>query len=168
MITDLALSRYPVLRFLTRSLMVGTMSTVGLLLGVVPGLPSSTGLSSTGLSFGSVAFAQDAAQFSDQDLENYVQAAETIERRRRNVLEEIKGITGNVPSIRCDSPNTLNELTSEARTVAVNYCNWAIGIVEENNLGIEEFNAIMTASQSNADLAQRIRCIQQPSDACTQ
>lgn len=143
--------------------MVGTMSTVGLLLGVVPSLSTSAGLS-----FRSIAYAQEAAQFSDQDLENYVQAAETIERRRRNILEEIKGITGNVPSIRCDSPSTLNELPAEARTVAVNYCNWAIGIVEENNLDIEEFNAIMAASQSNADLAQRIRCIQQPSEACPQ
>lgn len=151
------------MRFLTRSLLVGAISSVGLLLGAVPLLSSSAGLSAS-----YSAAAQDATQFSDQDLENYVSAAETIERRRRNVLAEIKGITGNVPAIRCDRPNTLSELPSEARTVAVDYCNWAIGIVEQNNLGIEEFNAIMTASQSDADIARRIRCIQQPSDSCTQ
>jgi len=163
MITALGLFHCPVKRFLTRSLVIGAVSTVGLLLGVVPTLNSSTGMG-----FGYTAYAQDDSQFSDQDLENYVRAAETIELRRRNVLEEIKGITGNVPSIRCDRPNTLSELPSDARSMAVDYCNWAIGVVEQNNLGIEEFNAIMTASQSNEDIARRIRCIQQPSDSCTQ
>lgn len=163
MITALALFHYPVKRFLTRSLVIGAVSTVGLLLGVVPTLNSSTGMG-----FGQAAYAQDSSQFSDQELENYVRAAETIELRRRNVLEEIKGITGNVPSIRCDRPNTLSELPSDARSMAVNYCNWAIGVVEQNDLGIEEFNAIMAASQANEDIARRIRCIQQPSESCTQ
>lgn len=163
MIIDLTVSRYSIKRFLARSLVFSGMFTAGLLLGVVPSLSRATGLS-----FDQAAYAQDAAQFTDQDLENYVRAAEAIERRRRNVLEEIKSITGNVPSMRCDRPNTLNELPSEARTVAVDYCNWAIGIVEENDLDINEFNAIMAASQSNEDIARRIRCIQQPSDACTQ
>lgn len=163
MITAFALSHCPIKRFLTRSLVVGTLSTAGVLFGIVPTLSGSAGLS-----LGHAAYAQADSQFSEQDLENYVRAAETIERRRRNVLEEIKGITGNVPSIRCDRPNSLNELPSDARSVAVDYCNWAIGVVEENDLGIEEFNAIMAASQSNEDLARRIRCIQQPSDSCTQ
>jgi hypothetical protein len=163
MITDLALFRSPVIHFLTRSLTVGALSTAGLLLGVVPILSHGAGF---GVSYW--VYAQDAPQFSEQDLENYVRAAEAIERRRQNVLAEIKGMTGSIPSIRCDRPNTLTDLPNDARTVAVDYCNWAIGIVEENNLGIDEFNAIMTASQSDEDVARRIRCIQQPSEACTQ
>jgi hypothetical protein len=144
--------------------MVGAFSVAGLLLGVVPTL----NLTETELSFSQAAYAQNGSAFSDQDLENYVRAAEQLEIRRRSVVEEIKGIVGYVPAIRCDVPSSLDELPDGARETAVRYCNWAIGIVEENDLRIEQFNSIMAASQSNSDLARRIRCIQQPSDACAQ
>jgi hypothetical protein len=160
----LALSRCPFKPIVVRSLMMGVLSTAGVLLGVVPTLDTST----AELTFGYAAYAQNGSQFSDQDLENYVRAAEQLEIRRRRVVEEIKGMVGYVPAIRCDVPSSLDELPSGAREQAVSYCNWAIGIVEENDLGIEQFNAIMAASQSDSALAQRIRCIQQPSDSCDQ
>jgi hypothetical protein len=160
----LAFSRCSFKPIVVRSLMVGALSTAGVLLGIVPTLDTAT----VEVTFEQAAYAQNGPQFSDRDLENYVRAAEQLEIRRQRVVEEIKGIVGYVPAIRCDVPSSLDELPSGARERAVSYCNWAIGIVEENDLRIDQFNAIMSASQSNSDLAQRIRCIQQPSDACGQ
>lgn len=138
--------------------MIGALSLAGVLLGAVPELYSPN----APIAFSNAAYAQN---FSDQDLQNYVRAAVPIEIRRQQVVAEIKDMIGYVPSIRCDQPSSLSSLPDSARQKAVDYCNWAIGIVESNNLGIQQFNSIMAAQQGDPQLENRIRCIQQPS-AC--
>jgi hypothetical protein len=154
--------RLNVERLLSQFLIVSTLSTASLLFGWVPCLHGS----SAALSFSNAAYAQD---FTDEQLQDYVRAAVVIERRRQEVYNYIKGKIGSVPEIACHRPNSLSSLpaTDDVRQRAVDYCNWAITVVENNNLTIGQFNAITAAQQSDPAVSSRIRCIQQP-DSCPQ
>lgn len=140
-------------RLLTQSFAIGILSTAGLLLGVVPGVQSSSGIE---LSFNSVAHAQAV---TDQEIMDYARSVLAIEPLRQSAYNQIKQITGtaNVPSIACHRPSSLNDLPGNIRQIAIDYCNQAISIVEDNNLTISRFNAITVAHQADSSLSDRIQ-----------
>jgi hypothetical protein len=138
-----------------KPLLVGILSIMGLLSGVVPTLHSPLSGSSL-LSFSHAALAQS---ISDEDVENYARSLLAIEPIRQSAFAEIQRILGNseVPAIACHRPNSLNNLNADIRQVAISYCNRAIQIVERNNLTISRFNAITTRLQNDPNLMPRIQ-----------
>jgi Domain of unknown function (DUF4168) len=137
---------------LLQALAVGTLSTVGLLLGVVPSLHPS----SFDLTFDSKVYAQSV---SDQEVQSYAQSVLAIEPIRLMAYDKIKQMTGSddVPVVACHRPSSLSDLPENIRDVAIDYCNQAIAIVERNNLTITRFNQITVAHQSDRDLSNRIQ-----------
>lgn len=85
-----------------------------------------------------------AQTLSSAELENYASAVLVIEPLRQAAYEEIRSILGSnsVPSIACHRPETIDRLDSNIRSIARNYCDRAIRVVQQNDLSIERFNAI--------------------------
>lgn len=138
-------------RFLLQTLVVSSLSTVGLLLGVVPSLQPVAGLS-----FGTAAYAQSV---SDQEIQDYAKSVLSIEPLRQAAYNQIKQITGSddLPAVACHRPSSLSNLPDNIRDIAVDYCNQAIAIVERNELTITRFNEITIAHQSDRSLSNRIQ-----------
>lgn len=139
-------------QLLLHALVVGSLSTVGLLLGVVPILHPI----SFDVTFDSTAYAQAV---SNQEVQSYARSVLAIEPIRLTAYNKIKQMTGsdNVPVVACHRPSSLSELPETIRDVAIDYCNQAISIVERNNLTITRFNQITVAHQSDRDLSDRIQ-----------
>lgn len=135
-------------KLLDRSLMVGVGAAASLCLGLVPSFHSA------GVSFSGAAYAQS---ISNSDVQNYARSVLAIEPLRQSAYEEIKGIGGSVPRIECHRPSSLNDLPSNVRQIAVNYCNQAISIVEGNGLTITRFNEIRVAQDADSSLLNRIQ-----------
>lgn len=170
MVTTLQLPHFQIKRLLTRSLVISVLSMAGVVVGLVPAIEHSAEHSTGGftsgftgeltggltITFGSSAYAQT---ITDEEIANYAQSVLEIEPLRQSAYEQIKQITGsaNVPPIACHRPNSLNELPSNIRQIAINYCNQAIEIVEQHDLTISRFNAITVAHQDDPDLSDRIR-----------
>lgn len=135
----------------TRSLIVGTFATVGLLFGLVPDLSGR----SNSFVFSSAAYAQNV---SETEVTNYAQAVLSMEPARQTAFNQIKKMIGaaDVPSIVCHKPESLNALPSKAQEIAVNYCNQSKDIVESNGLTITRFNTITVNMQNNPNLKTRI------------
>jgi hypothetical protein len=155
-------------RFMSRSLWVGSLATIGLLCGWVPSLqhPASSSLPGTlnglsdslsfNLSFDSTAYAQ--AAITDSEIQSYARSVLQIEPIRQAAYDGIKRASGaEVPPILCHRPSSLNSLDPNIRSIAIDYCNQAIAIVESNNLTITRFNEITVAHKSDAGLAGRIQ-----------
>ncbi|MDM9381186.1 DUF4168 domain-containing protein [Chlorogloeopsis sp. ULAP01] len=92
------------------------------------------------------------------EIMGYSRALIKIESARQQAFENIKKIIGNreVPKMACNDPNSLNNIPSEARDIAVNYCNRSQEIVKENGLTPEQFNKITVELQNNEDLKRQI------------
>ncbi|GET37554.1 DUF4168 domain-containing protein [Microseira wollei] len=137
-------------RILSQSLIVGVLSTWGLLSGVTVELS----LGSPSFAFRSSALAQ-----SDDEINRYAQAAREIESSRQSAYNEIKGIIGGeVPSFACDQrPGSLEALPPRARDIAARYCDEAENIVKKNNFTNESFNAITRMRQSDQALERRVQ-----------
>jgi Domain of unknown function (DUF4168) len=149
------MSHFKFKSLLARSLMVGVGAAASLCLGLVPSFQSSSGVSfASGLSFDSAAYAQ---AISDSDVQSYARSVLAIEPLRQSAYEEIKGISGSVPSIECHRPSSLNDLPGNVRQIAANYCNQAISIVEGNGLTISRFNEIRVAQDADTSLLNRIQ-----------
>ncbi len=135
---------------LSRALIVGALTTVGLLCGLAPDLSGRAGT----LVFSSAAYAQI---ISDEEVKNYAQAGLEIEQVRQKAHDEIKNIIGTEPpAIDCHNPASLNELTGNARNIATDYCKHSEEIVKSKNLTIARFNAITVNQQSDPSLKKRI------------
>jgi Domain of unknown function (DUF4168) len=143
------MSHFKFKSLLARSLMVGVGAAASLCLGLVPSFQSSSGVS-----FSSAAYAQS---ISDSDVQSYARSVLAIEPLRQSAYEEIKGISGSVPSIECHRPSSLNDLPGNVRQIAANYCNQAISIVEGNGLTISRFNEIRVAQDADSSLLNRIQ-----------
>lgn len=139
-------------RLLLQALIAGTVSTVGVLLGVIPSIPSGSFYPD----FAAKAYAQDV---SEQEVQSYARSVLAIEPIRQAAYNKIKQMTGSdkVPVVACHRPSSLSELPENIRGVAIEYCNQAIAIVERNNLTITRFNQITVAHQSDTGLADRIQ-----------
>lgn len=138
-------------RILCQSLIVGVLSTWGLLSGVTPEFSFRT----PGLVFGDSALAQ-----TDDEINRYVQAAKEIESSRQRAYNQIKGIIGGeVPSFACNQrPGSLNALPAgEARNIAARFCDEAENIVKKYNFTTESFNAITRRRQSDPAIDRRVQ-----------
>lgn len=144
-------------QWVSQSLKITLISTIGILLGCVPSLQPRA----ASVVFSNAAYAQDQSpgQITNEEVQNYARSVLAIEPLRQTAYNEIKRISGSaqVPPIACDQPNSLNNLGRDIRAIAVNYCNSAISIVEDNDLTIRQFNIITTNVQSNPELASRIQ-----------
>ncbi|WP_416674312.1 DUF4168 domain-containing protein [Egbenema bharatensis] len=141
---------------LTRSLLVGGLATAGLLMSLVPTVNVSAEMGVPQLSFSRAAYAQAV---TDEEVTNYARSVLEMEPIRRSAFERIRQITGssNIPEIKCDQPRRLNDLPSDIRQIAINYCDQARNIAQRNNLTIRRFNAITIAHQEDPDLSNRIQ-----------
>ncbi|WP_016870111.1 DUF4168 domain-containing protein [Fischerella muscicola] len=97
-------------------------------------------------------------QLNNTDIVNYSRVLLRIEPERQQAFDKIKKIIGDreIPKIVCNEPNSFKSLPSEARDVAVNYCNRSQQIVESNGLSIDQFNNITLQLQNNEDLKRQI------------
>lgn len=138
-------------RILSQSLIVGVLSTWGLVSGVT-----------VELSLGSPSFAFRASALAqtEDEINRYVQAAREIESSRQRAYNEIKGIIGGeVPSFACNQrPGSLEALPAgRAREIAARYCDDAENSVKKYNFTNESFNAITRRRQSDPALERRVQ-----------
>lgn len=137
-------------RTFTRSLIVGTLTAMGILLGVAPDFSGQF----PRLTFNSSAFAQD---ISSTQARNYARALLAMEPLRQSAYAEIKKIVGNVPPISCSQSGSLSSLPRNAREIAVNYCNRSKEIVESNSLSVSQFNLISVTVKKDPGLRTQIQ-----------
>ncbi len=145
-------SRFSLNRTLSRSALVGTIASIGLIFGIVPGLSEH----SHSLVFGSAAHAEDV---TDTEVTEYARSVLQIEPYRQDAYAKIKKIigSGNVPKIACSQPDSLSTLPDDAQAAAVAYCEQSNSIVQKNGLTISRFNAITIKVQSDPDLKNRVQ-----------
>lgn len=136
----------------SRLVQVGLLAIASLLLGWAPGLGQDGALS-----LGSQAMAQAKKPVSAEQIAKFVRSAMAMEPKRKQALQEIQAIMGQVPTIRCDNRDSFNELDPAVRGVAINYCNESKRIVESNELSVERFNEILLEQRSNKALRERIQ-----------
>ena len=141
-------------RLLSQSLIVGVLTTVGLLSGLSPGLSGRSGV----LVFSSTAYAQTAV--SNEEVTNYSRAVLLIEPARQTALDEVKEMVHSdaFSRVRCDKQDTISALPDNAQRVVVKYCTTSNSIIKSNGLDSHRFNEITTIyqSQSDPDLNRRI------------
>lgn len=138
-------------RMLSQSLVVSAFATISLLSGITPDLSGRSSI----LVFSSAAYAQAV---SDPEVTNYARAVLVMEPVRQTAFNKIKKMigSGDVPPIVCHKRESLKALPSNARDIAVNYCNRSKDIVEGNGLSIARFNAITVNLQNDPKLKTRI------------
>ncbi|MEH2212623.1 DUF4168 domain-containing protein [Nostoc sp.] len=132
-------------RTLSRSLFFGAIATVSVI--------------SNAFSLSSKAEAQTPAPIvNNTEINSYAQAVLAMEPARQNAFEEIKKLIGNgeIPQIVCNDSNSINGLPKKAQDIAVNYCNHAQKIVEDNGLKFEQFNKITIELQNNTILKKQV------------
>ncbi|MBN4000458.1 DUF4168 domain-containing protein [Nostoc sp. LPT] len=132
-------------RTLSQSLFFGAIATVGVIFNA--------------FSFSSKADAQTPAPIvNNTEIDSYAQAVLAMEPARQNAFEEIKKLIGNgeIPNIVCNDSNSINGLPKKAQDIAVNYCNHAQKIVEDNGLKFEQFNKITIELQNNTILKRQV------------
>lgn len=139
-------------RWLLQAVTVTTLTTAGLLFGMVPQFKPGAFV----FNFDQAAYAQTV---SEQEVQSYARSVLAIEPIRMSAYNKIKQITGSdeVPPVACHRPSSLSNLPENIRDIAVDYCNQAIAIVESNDLTITRFNQITIAHQSDSDLSDRIQ-----------
>ncbi|HEY9726576.1 MAG TPA: DUF4168 domain-containing protein [Chroococcales cyanobacterium] len=142
-------------RILSKSLLVGTLSIVGLLSGLTPGLSGTSHTSGT-LVFSTSASAQSIV--SKEEVENYARAVLAIEQIRQSAYGEIKKIVGDVPEIVCNNPASIRTLPGGVQGIARAYCQQSSAIVGNYfPRGNARFNEITSLMQNNSALRQRIQ-----------
>ncbi|MBN3943033.1 DUF4168 domain-containing protein [Nostoc sp. NMS9] len=132
-------------RTLSQSLFFGAIATVSVI--------------SNAFSLSSKADAQTPPPIvNNTEINSYAQAVLAMEPARQNAFEEIKKLIGNgeIPNIVCNDSNSINGLPKKAQDIAVNYCNHAQKIVEDNGLKFEQFNKITIELQNNTILKTQV------------
>ncbi len=146
-------SRVWLTRVLSQSLMVGVISSAGLLVGLTPKLSEYL----PNFLFSASAYAQAV---SDTDVANYARSVLAIEPIRQSAYEDIKRqLAPNqaIPQIVCNQPDSLAQLPGNVRTIVVNFCQQSKDIVEGNGLTIARFNEITVTQQNDPNVQRRIQ-----------
>jgi hypothetical protein len=144
-------SRFDMSRILTRLLMTGVLSTLGILWGFVPEFSWDY----TQLTFNSSAYTQD---FTDTQIDRYARAVLQMESYRQQAYRDITQIMGRTPpEIACNQRDSLRSLPPAAQRIAVDYCNISKKIVESSGLTTAQFNAITLRVHSDENLRRRIQ-----------
>lgn len=139
-------------RMLRQSLLATIISAAALASGWVPGLYGN----SPSLVFGSSAQAQE---ISREEITSYARAVLAMEPRREKAYREIKGMApgGAVPRVLCNEAQGINRLSGNIRGVAVNYCDQAKKIIENNGLTVSRFNQLTLLQQANPAVKAQIQ-----------
>jgi hypothetical protein len=126
------------------------LSTSAIVLGIVPEIQRQT------ITLNNSAVAQSV---SDEDLKKYAQAAIEIENLRVTTLSNIESIVGkSKPSqLNCYQEGTFNQLPSNARNIAENYCQQSEAIVRKHGLSNTQFNQIHQQVRNNPTLKQKVQ-----------
>lgn len=113
------------------------------------------------------ASAQAQTQVTDAEVMNYASSVLEMEGPRVQALNQIRDLLEQVNydisqvDMNCRDLSSFNrvprQVRSAAREIAVNYCNQARAIAEDNGLPSRRFNLITEAHQSDPNLAERIR-----------
>lgn len=95
---------------------------------------------------------------SEAEMTSYAKAMLAMEVPRQQAFDEIKKIVGGneVPKIVCNDSNSMNNLPGKARNLAVNYCNQAKKIVEDNGLTTDRFNRMTVEVQNSENLKNQM------------
>jgi Domain of unknown function (DUF4168) len=95
---------------------------------------------------------------SKAEMTNYAKAMLAMEAPRQQAFDEIKKLVGGneIPQIVCSDPKSLNGLPGKAKNIAVNYCDQAKKIVEENGLTTESFNRMTVEVQNSENLKNQM------------
>ncbi len=103
--------------------------------------------------------AAQADDFSDSDLRSYAAALVKIEPIRQSSLAQVSQANGGgkLPNLVCNQPDTMNGLSSEAKTLFINYCNQCERIAASEGLSIEKFNQITQAVRSSPQIQEKVR-----------
>ena len=138
---------------MTRVLIAGALTAVGIFTSVVPGL--SWQFPRSLFSFSVHAYAQE---FNAQQITNYARALLQIESHRRQAYQNIQNIIGKQPpNIICNRRSTIRNLPRNAQDIAINYCKISKKIVEESGLSVSVFNSITQKVRSDNNLRRRIQ-----------
>ncbi|MGK7921173.1 MAG: DUF4168 domain-containing protein [Trichodesmium sp.] len=151
-------------RLISRSLLLATLSTVGLMMGSIP--RSSNPLLSQIL--GTVAHAQESfidQGITDEEITKYAASVLKIEDLRIGVYREIQNEfqkqspNMTVPPIICSDKNSVNnpQLSQNIQVIAIDYCNQAKKIIETNDLTVSRFNRITMTQKTDPRLQQKIQ-----------
>jgi Domain of unknown function (DUF4168) len=91
---------------------------------------------------------------SEGEMTSYGKAMLAMEVPRQQAFDEIKKLVGGneMPKIVCNDSNSMNNLPGKAKNIAVNYCNQAKKIVEDNGLTTDRFNRITVEVQNSKKL----------------
>lgn len=137
---------------LFRPLLVGVFtSCVGILGGILPDLTAQH----PSLLFSSVVHAQE---FKDAELRNYAVVLMEIEPVRQSSLAQVsRANNGNLPNLVCNQPNTMEGLTTEAKSLFIKYCDKSESIAASRGLKRDRFNQITQAVRSSSQLQERVR-----------
>ncbi|MBZ8179968.1 MAG: DUF4168 domain-containing protein [Oscillatoria sp. PMC 1051.18] len=136
---------------ISRPLIVASLATMGVMLGIVPSISEQ----SFSLSFQTSAYAQE---FTDQDILNYARAILDMESLRQQAYDDIKQIIGTQPpTIACNDRRSLRNLPRDAEAIAVNYCNGSRRIVQSSGLSVSQFNEMTARVQSDSRLKERVQ-----------
>ncbi len=149
-------------RLISRSLFVLTLSTLGLMMGLVP---RELNQSLTPI-FDTAVYAQES--FTDravtaEEITKYAVSVLQIENLRIGVYREIQNEFqkqspgGSVPPIICNQKSSVNTLPQNIQVIAVSYCNQAKKIIEGNDLTVSRFNRITMTQKTDPTLREKIQ-----------
>lgn len=149
--TSLNTSKFKFNQILRQSLLASILSAAALASGWVPGLYAAAPIPV----FGAAAQAQE---ISNLEITNYARAVLAIEPRREAASREIKSMaSGQAPKVLLCKAEGINSLSRNIRGVAVNYCDQAKKIIENNKLTISRFNQITVLQQGNPAVKAQIQ-----------
>jgi hypothetical protein len=135
-------------RILSQSLLVGALTSIGLLSGLTPGLSKNLHT----VVFSSSAYAQAV---DNEELVRYVRASLKIEQLRMVVYNEIKKVNrGNVPDIPSCS---LQGLPGNILPILQNFCSQSQSITAAEGFSNNRYNTITRMRQDDANLERRVR-----------
>jgi hypothetical protein len=124
-----------------------------ILSGAAPGLRLSSARPS--LVWGeSAAIAQPSPPAVDE-MTRFRDTKKSIEVLRLQTLGDIKKLIGTVPPIKCHDASTLNSLSSEVKTVVVNFCNKSKELVQESKIPVTRFNQLLMEEQARIQQQQQ-------------
>ena len=99
-----------------------------------------------------------AQEYTPQEIYNYARAGFEVEMLRQQVYQEIKSMVNQPPpEITCDRPETLNNIPSNIKGIANNYCARSRQIVRDNNLTIRRFNQLKNRYDRGGSFYQQVQ-----------
>jgi len=130
---------------------ISILATIGILSGFTPSIDGKE----SKFSFDHAAYAQS---YTQQDILNYSRAGLQIELLRQQTYHDIKTtINQRPPTITCNQPTTLQNLSPNIRGIANNYCNNTMRIIRDNNLTVQRFNQLKKYYDQGDDFYQQVQ-----------